>query len=321
MEFSELYMKLNRKIEVPIQKIESPIFHKKNIHLFVKRDDLNHPYISGNKLRKLKYNILEASKQNINTLLTFGGAFSNHILATAAAGHENGFRTIGVIRGEELKDKLDQVLIENETLRKAHEFGMSFHFISRSDYKNKNSKEIINSLRSIYGDFYHIPEGGTNELAIKGAEEIITEDDEMNKYDFITTAIGTGGTISGIINASTPNQTVLGFPVLKNASFLEKDISRFINKSNYKLIYDYHFGGYAKYNYDLIRFINGVNKRSNLPLDPIYTGKVFYGLVDLIKKDYFKRGSKIIMIHTGGLQGINGVNEVLKKKNQILIEK
>ena len=285
---------------------------KTNISLFIKREDLLHPHISGNKFRKLKYNLAQAKKENKETLLTFGGAFSNHILAVAAAGKEQGFRTIGIIRGEELKDKIS----ENPTLQKAQEYGMIFHFVTREMYREKNNPKILEELNNKFGDFYVIPEGGTNDLAVKGCEEILTSDDE--KFDYICCAVGTGGTISGLINCSKSGQQVLGFPVLKG-DFLREDICKFVSKSNWDLITDYHFGGYAKVSEELVLFINEFYQKHKIPLDPIYTGKMMFGIMDLINKNYFPENSKILVIHTGGLQGIAGMNNLLRQKKQLQI--
>ena len=282
--------------------------YQNDISLFIKRDDLIHPIISGNKFRKLKYNLIEAKNQKKITLLTFGGAFSNHILAVSAAGKEYGFDTIGIIRGEELEDKIET----NPTLQKAKEFGMVFDFISREEYRNKNNPEFLKKLKGKFGEFYLIPEGGTNEFAIKGCEEILTEDDK--NFDFICCAVGTGGTISGIINSSNENQKILGFPALKG-DFLTEDIRKFAKKDNWELVTDYHFGGYAKYDATLIEFINNFYEKYQIPLDPIYTSKMVFGVLDLIEKEYFPPKSKILVIHTGGLQGINGINAILKQKN------
>lgn len=287
--------------------IENP-----NITLYIKRDDLLHPHMSGNKFRKLKYNLAQAKKENKQTLLTFGGAFSNHILAVAAAGKEYGFKTIGVIRGEELQGKTS----DNPTLQKAQDFGMIFEFVTRERYREKNNPKIVEGLSNKYGDFYVIPEGGTNDLAVKGCEEILISEDE--EFDYICCSAGTGGTISGIINCSKSSQQVLGFPALKG-DFLRQDICRFVTKSNWELITDYHFEGYAKVSEELIRFINKFYQKYKIPLDPIYTGKMAFGVLDLIDKNYFPENSKILMIHTGGLQGIAGMNKILKQKKQLEI--
>jgi 1-aminocyclopropane-1-carboxylate deaminase len=277
------------------------------IQLYIKREDKIHPFISGNKYRKLKYNIIEAQNQKHNTLLTFGGAYSNHIAAVASAGKEFGFKTIGVIRGEELANKIS----ENPTLSFAQECGMQFKFISRESYRDKTSIAFMSSLKNEFGGFYLIPEGGTNELAVKGCEDILTDKDET--FDIICCAVGTGGTISGLINASKPHQKILGFPALKG-DFLQKEIGKFTAKSNWELITDYHFGGYAKINSELVEFINRFKQEYKIQLDPIYTAKMMFGIFDLIDKGFFKKGTKILAIHTGGLQGIDGMNIKLKQK-------
>ena len=289
------------------QRIDLPVLRKKEISLFVKREDTIHPYISGNKYRKLKYNIKEAKKQHLNTLLTFGGAYSNHIAATAYAGKEYGFKTIGVIRGEELADKWET----NATLKLAKEHGMHFYFVTREQYKLKTAAVFKKELLDKFGDFYTIPEGGTNALAVKGCEEILTPKDK--DFTIISSCVGTGGTLAGLINSATNNQKVLGFPALKG-DFLYNDIRKFVQNDNWDLITDYHFGGYAKVTSELVVFCNNFKKETNIQLDPVYTGKLFYGLFNLISKDYFKKGTKILAIHTGGLQGISGMNLVLKKK-------
>lgn len=282
------------------------------VELYVKREDKIHPFVSGNKYRKLKYNLLEAKNNGFDTLLTFGGAFSNHIAAVASAGNAFGFKTIGIVRGEELGNKIS----ENSTLSFAKENGMQFKFVSRELYRNKTSESFLNDLKEEFGDFYLIPEGGTNKLAVKGCEEILNTEDKT--FDYICCAVGTGGTISGLINCSKPSQQVLGFPALKG-DFLKEDISKFATQTNWKLITDYHFGGYAKINEELVTFINQFKIDNQVSLDPVYTGKMLYGIMDLINKNYFPKGSRILVIHTGGLQGIEGMNAVLKKKKLPII--
>lgn len=284
----------------------------KDLELTIKREDKIHPHISGNKYRKLKYNLIAAKEQQQDTLLTFGGAFSNHIAATASAGAEFGFKTIGIIRGEELAPKISS----NPTLSFAQKCGMHFKFISRELYRKKTEPQFLFDLKKEFDSFYGLPEGGTNELAIKGCEEILTEHDEI--YDFVCVSVGTGGTITGLINAAKKDQKTLGFPALKG-DFLQKEISEIAKKENWTLINDYHFGGYSKINRELITFINQFKQETNIPLDPVYTGKMVYGLVDLISKGYFKKGTKILAIHTGGLQGIKGMNMKLQQKKLPLI--
>jgi 1-aminocyclopropane-1-carboxylate deaminase len=279
----------------------------KGISLVIKREDLIHPFVSGNKFRKLKYNLLQAKAENQSTLLTFGGAYSNHIAAVAYAGKENGFQTIGIIRGDELADKI----ASNPTLKFAQECGMQFEFVSRESYRLKTEVAFLEQLEEQYGPFYLVPEGGTNAFAIKGCEEILTNEDTV--FDYIGCAIGTGGTISGIINSALSHQKVLGFPALKG-EFLQDEIRNFVHNDNWELITDYHFGGYAKVNDELIAFINWFFEQTQIPLDPVYTGKMVFGIFDLITKNYFPENSKILLIHTGGLQGIQGMNLKLKNK-------
>jgi len=284
-----------------------------SISVFIKREDLIHPIVSGNKFRKLKYNLLQAKAENQDTLLTFGGAFSNHIAAVAFAGKEKGFKTIGIIRGEELVPKI----AENPTLKFAQECGMQFEFISREEYRHKAETFFLENLKNQFGAFYLVPEGGTNALAIKGCEEILTESD--SQFDFVCCAVGTGGTISGIINSILPHQKVLGFPALKG-DFLKEEIRIFARNENWELITDYHFGGYGKVKPELIAFINLFHKENKIPLDPIYTGKMVFGIFDLIEKNYFPENSKILLIHTGGIQGIQGMNLKLKTKKLPIID-
>lgn len=292
-------------------------FKNSGILLFLKREDLIHSAVSGNKYRKLKYNLREAVKLKKSTLLTFGGAYSNHISAVAAAGKIFGFKTIGIIRGEELGQDLKNTLKENPTLNFAATQGMQFKFISREDYKKKTSPEFIQTLDKQFGDFYLIPEGGTNLLAVKGCEEILNETDK--NFNFICCPVGTGGTISGIINSSEETQQVIGFPALKG-DFLKSEISAFTSKSNWNLNSDYTFGGYGKISSDLITFINSFRNQTGIQLDPVYTGKMIFGIFDMVQKAVFPQNSRILAVHTGGLQGISGMNKLLLKKNLPLIE-
>lgn len=290
---------INQKIELPEQL---------GVSLYLKREDRIHPVISGNKYRKLKYNILEAESLGYDKLLSFGGAFSNHIAAVASVGKEFGFKTIGVIRGEELQSKIE----DNPTLNYAQNCGMQFKFIDRETYREKTSKTFIENLKKDFDHYYLIPEGGTNELAIKGCEEILAVKDL--DFDFVCCSVGTGGTIAGLINSSKSSQQVLGFPALKGG-FLINEITKFAKKTNWNLVTDYHFGGYAKVSKELIDFINEFKDKNEIQLDPVYTGKMMYGIMDLIQKEFFPKGSKILAIHTGGLQGIKGMNKLLFKKN------
>ena len=298
------------------QQILLPLLEEKNIQLYIKREDKIHPFVSGNKFRKLKYNLQQAKSENKKTLLTFGGAYSNHIVATAVAGAIQGFQTIGIIRGDELRKNLEATLKSNATLRKASEHGMKFVFVSREQYRDKSNSDFLQSLKKEHGDFYLIPEGGTNQLAIKGCEEILTIEDEQ--FDYICSCVGTGGSISGLIKASKNHQKILGFPALKG-DFLNNEIKRFVSeKENWELMTSYHFGGYGRFTEELIHFINEFNEQAKIPLDPIYTGKMMFGILEMIKNGEFPKGSKVLAIHTGGLQGIEGFNHRLKRKGSSL---
>ena len=276
-----------------------------DVRLFIKREDMIHPVISGNKWRKLKYNLEAAKKDGHKVLLTFGGAYSNHIHATAGAARQYGFQSIGIIRGEEH-------LPLNPTLKQAAGMGMKLYYMDRSTYREKHSDKVIEDLRDLFGNFYLVPEGGTNTLAIRGAAEIVSE--IRDHYDYVVAACGTGGTITGIITGLEGKAKALGVAVLKGG-FLQNDVRHWLKqmsheKLNHWEINDsYHFGGYAKFNETLIGFINDFKDRHKVPLDPVYTGKMMYGILDLIKQDYFAAGARILAIHTGGLQGIRGFNE------------
>ena len=280
--------------------------------LWLKPEYEIHPEVSGNKIRKLKYNLEAAVREGFEGVLTFGGAFSNHIAATAAAGKLLDISTVGIIRGEELAKDIDL----NPTLSYAKASGMDLEFISRAAYRNKNEVSFLKSLNIKYPNFYIIPEGGTNARAVRGCSEILTEKDR--DFDVICCAVGTGGTISGLINSSLPHQKIIGFPALKGA-FLNEDIRKFAQRSNWELCPDYSFGGYAKVNQGLIQFINQFKNDFGIPLDPVYTAKMMFGIDDLVKKGFFSRSTKILAIHTGGLQGISGMNDYLKKNNLELI--
>jgi 1-aminocyclopropane-1-carboxylate deaminase len=287
-----------------IQILENVYLNK---NLAIKPDYLIHPTVSGNKFRKLKYNLEKAQSRNVKGILTFGGAYSNHIAATAAAGKELNMPTVGVIRGEELETHVEN----NPTLKYARDCGMHLEFVERSIYKNKTDPVYLQQLMQNYKRYFIIPEGGTNELAIKGCEEILTIKDQS--FDIICCSVGTGGTIAGLINASLPTQKIIGFPALKG-DFLKEDICKFVKQNNWELWGDYHFGGYAKVDSKLINFMNDFKLRYNIPLDPVYTAKMMYGIFEGISSGKIPQTAKVLAIHTGGIQGIEGMNLRLKQK-------
>lgn len=290
---------------VPVQQLSHSSWEEKGIELYLLRLDQIHSAVSGNKFFKLKYNLEEVRKQGKNTLLTFGGAFSNHIYATAAAAHSAGLRSIGVIRGQELEAK-------NPTLSFAKKMGMQLHFVDRERYRIKHSPEFERDLIHRFGDFYLIPEGGTNPLAIRGTREIL--DESHAEYSHVCVSIGTGGTFAGLAGTIGPHQQLIGFSSLKG-EFILREVSDLMlslgvnSLGKLEIKTDYHFGGYGKYKAELIEFMNWFYSEFQVPLDPIYTGKMALGVFDLVRKNHFPKGSKILMIHTGGLQGNAGFQE------------
>ncbi len=278
----------------PLQKIENELTRKFNIHLFLKRDDLIHSEISGNKWRKLKYNLEAAKRENKDTILTFGGAYSNHITATAAAGKYLGLRTIGIIRGEKYQPL-------NKSLQFAKDCGMQLHYVNRTDYKLFN---IQHSLLNIdENKVFILPEGGANELAIRGCAEITNEIDV--DFDYIVSACGTGTTIAGIASNLKTNQKAIGIAVLKHDKISDEIIQKYdIQHSSFN-IHHYSFNGYAKTTPELIQFIKNFYFEHHVLLDYVYTGKMMYGIFDLISKSYFPENSTIIAVHTGGVMNAN----------------
>jgi 1-aminocyclopropane-1-carboxylate deaminase/D-cysteine desulfhydrase-like pyridoxal-dependent ACC family enzyme len=289
-----------------LQKIQDAELESRGIGLWVLRDDLNDPLISGNKMRKLRYNLLEARAHRHRTLLSFGGAYSNHIHALAAAGHRFGLRTIGIIRGERPASL-------NPTLADAQGFGMELHFVSRSTYRNIKDPGEQEKLQQEFGPHYRVPEGGSNTLAVRGVAEMTRSIDPDTSH--ICLAVGTGGTMAGVIAGMEGTGHIIGMPVLKDGAYLAADIAYLLQRAgylpreNWHLETGYHFGGYARHNQELVDFINGFYDRHGIPLDPVYTGKMMYGIYDMVQRGLIPEGSKLIAIHTGGLQGIRGFND------------
>lgn len=296
---------LSRNLPTPVQEIFEPPFRQANIQLFLKRDDLIHPEVSGNKWRKIKYNLPEAVQRGQKTILTFGGAFSNHIAATAAACQLAGLQSIGIIRGEELSKSA------NPTLLRATEQNMLLKFISRESYRKRNDKEFQESLHKEFGDFYLIPEGGANSLGRKGCEEIM--DEVREHFDIICVACGTGTTARGIISALKPNQKVIVFSALKNNAHSEREFCPSGSDTSagaFQYISDFHFGGFAKHTPELLQFIKHFRAKHSVELDFIYTAKMLFGIYALIQKGFFRRGTKILAIHTGGIQGNQSLQNI-----------
>jgi 1-aminocyclopropane-1-carboxylate deaminase/D-cysteine desulfhydrase-like pyridoxal-dependent ACC family enzyme len=275
------------------------------VELFVKRDDLMHPIISGNKLYKLKYSIAKAKNEEYGGILTFGGAYSNHIAATAAYCKEEGIQSVGIIRGESTQPL-------NPTLSYSKSCGMTLSFIDRTTYRSKDDPGYLEKLKEDFNNPLIIPEGGANLEGITGAQEIIGA--QCDEFDIIALAVGTGTTLAGILKALSPHQKVIGFPVHKHATVFEDVIQidselQGYRQNQYSIEGGYHFGGYAKWNDALIQFMRSTYDEGGLKTDPIYTSKALYGIIDMIQKGSFEIGTKILFIHTGGLQGIGGFEQ------------
>lgn len=302
-----------QKLEIP--DIEIPITEiplKKGIRLYIKREDLIHPEISGNKYWKLFHNVntyLDKNPQN-PLLISFGGAYSNHISSLSALGKNFGLKTLGIIRGEEIEYRWKN----NPTLRFAAENGMQFRFVTREDYRDK--EKLTYRFQKEFPSALIIPEGGTNQLAVEGIKNMLSADTQ--EFDYICTAVGTGGTVAGISKFAAPHQKILGFKAVDDSS-LDKRVLELSGRENFTLI-DAHLGGYGKISDENIRFINDFRAEFDIQLDPVYTGKMMMKLLALIDIGFFPKNRKILAFHTGGLQGIYGANEMLRTQKRPLLE-
>ncbi|NJL13719.1 MAG: pyridoxal-phosphate dependent enzyme [Microscillaceae bacterium] len=295
----------------PLEEIFPEAARSRQIRLFVLRLDKIHPQMGGNKYYKLLDSLQVALAQNYRTLLTFGGAFSNHLYATAAAGKIFGLATLGLVRGE-------PVMPLNPTLAFAEKAGMQLHYLDRATYRRKNEAGFIEALRNQHGDFFLLPEGGTHPLALGGTARIYQQ--LPPEVDFVSLPVGTGGTMAGLMTALKNGQKVLGFAVLKNAGFLWGQMQLLLQqhfalvgqtyppslsdwmKARATLLLDYHGGGYARVPPALIDFCHQFEQEWQIPIEPVYSGKMFWGLWDLLQKGAFPEGSRIVALHTGGLQ-------------------
>ena len=293
------------KTPSPIEPLNLSFFGIKKHEIWIKRDDLIHEVISGNKWRKLKYNIQHYLENNHKGIISFGGAHSNHIVALSHISNELNIPTIIFIRGEKPRSL-------SPTLIKCSEYGVDLLFVTRDQYKEKHT--ILNNIGKEYPDHFIIPEGASNHYGIKGCIEIV-EEVEMD-FDEIYCDIGTGATCAGIAKALNKDQKVIGVVVLKGAGYLHDQINKMLKfrQKNFSLIHDYCFGGYAKKDNDLIKFIQIFYKQTGIKTDPIYSGKMFYGLVKELQKDTSLKSKRIIALHSGGLQGIKGYEQRYKLK-------
>jgi 1-aminocyclopropane-1-carboxylate deaminase len=293
-------MEIDLEIYSPVQQIKNKLFDERGLKVFIKRDDLIHPIISGNKWRKLKYILKRAQAENKTHLVTFGGVYSNHLLATAAAAAKFGFKTTGIVRGE---------AVDNDTLFLCRLHGMDLIFTDRDSYRDKPAlfkKHFDNNPEAFF-----IDEGGASAEGAKGCSELV--DELAETYDHIFCASGTGTTAAGIINGIQHHHLSTLFhavPVLKNGNFIKDEIDKFlITPANYHLHTNYHFGGYAKADEKLIEFIKQFVAATGILIEPVYTGKMLYAVYDLAANNYFKPGSSILAIHSGGIWGLPGMKD------------
>lgn len=286
------------EIYSPVQPIVHPLFDEKQLQVFIKRDDMIHPVISGNKWRKLKYTLAAAHNAGKTHLVTFGGAYSNHLMATAAVAAKFGFKSTGFVRGEE---------VSNDTLFLCKLHGMHLIFVDRESYRDKLA--LFNSHFGNNSSAYFINEGGASAEAAQGCSELITELPRV--YDHLFCACGTGTTVAGILNGLQHLPTLVhAIPVLKNGEVIAEEVKQYaLHNPTYELHTQYHFGGYAKTTPELINFIKDFVAATGIIIEPVYTGKMMYALFDLARKGYFKPGSSILAIHTGGLFGLLGLKE------------
>lgn len=288
-------------INAPLQELKSNLFSEKSVQLFVKRDDLIHPQVSGNKFRKLQYALKHFKETNVKRVLTFGGAYSNHIHAFAYACREEGIQAIGVIRGDELAKKP-----LNPTLQAAKEWGMELIFVSRTEYSQRYDKDYCAALAQTH-NCEIVPEGGTQLLAKPGVMHCVEEINEQEPgITHIVCAVGSGGTIAGVISGLQITQKAIGILAVAGVEDeIVKVIESFTENKNYELVTNAHLGAYAKTTPELFDFIKQCRHEFNLELEQVYTGKAFKAILEKIEKGHFPRDSKICFIHTGGMQGLH----------------
>ena len=294
-----------------LQQLVHPLFHQHNINVYLKRDDLIHPIISGNKWRKLKYNLTHVKQHNhLRGVLSFGGSYSNHIHALAFACHQQNLPCVGVIRGE-------ASYANNYTLTWARHWGMKLHFVDRKTYRRRHDDDFLQQLQHQYPNYFIVPEGGSNTLAINGVSEVIAELTEQLEFDTLLTPVGSGGTIAGLIagdyTLNTLQHKLLGIVVLKGAQYLKAEIEQLlpsdVDHKHWQLLHQYHRGGYAKFSaLDIARIVE-FNHITGVNFEPVYSGKMVLALLDLLDQGYFSAGERIVLLHTGGLQGLGGLIE------------
>jgi 1-aminocyclopropane-1-carboxylate deaminase len=284
--------KLDLNLPSPLQPLFFSEWKDFPVSIYIKRDDLIHPDIPGNKWRKLSGHLHAFHKGDYQRLLTFGGAYSNHIQATAAACHYMGIPSVGMIRGE--------LHGNNPVLKAAARFGMELYPLSRQDYRNKDSTGIRQRLQELFGsDTYIVPEGGAGPSGVLGCTEIIHE--IRLPFDAILCACGTGTTLAGLSSALPEGKIALGISVLKGDDLISADVSQLSGRNNFQILWDYHFGGYAKSTPELMSFMQRFNAETSIPLEHVYTAKLMMAVDDLLRKEFFLPGSRIVLLHTGGV--------------------
>ncbi|MBA6382690.1 pyridoxal-phosphate dependent enzyme [Colwellia sp. BRX10-6] len=294
------------KTESPLQKIIHPLFEKHQLSVSIKRDDIIHPIISGNKWRKLKFNLRHAQAHNYIGVISFGGSFSNHIHALAFACHQQGLKSIGIIRGE-------KEYASNFTLSMAQQWGMELHFVDRKSYRLRENKEYLDQLQLTYPGYLIVPEGGSNTLALAGVGEVITELNQQCEFDTLVTPVGSGGTLAGLIKADNNQHNLLGIGVLKQDGYLTEQVNSLLGDNlhfnNWQIMPEFHRGGYAKFSKEDVEKILSFSQQTGFIFEPVYSGKMILALLDLIDQQYFPKGHRLVLLHTGGLQGIGGLIE------------
>jgi len=297
----------------PLQRIEHELFHEHGVELYIKREDLVHPQISGNKWYKLKHNLQYAKQQGYTRLVSFGGAFSNHLHALAYAGQQFSFETLGFVRGERIEPL-------NPTLADAEQWGMRLEFLNRSDYRQRRDAEFVAQLVEPFQPCFIIPEGGANQWALAGCAEIVAGiKSQLSDFDYVCLPCGTGATLAGVVAALDERVEVFGFSALKGATSLAGEIAAMIaefsdtNTTQWQLVDKFHCGGFAKITPELVAFMQNWQQQTGVALDPIYTGKMMLGLCELVKRGYFPAGAKVVTVHTGGMQGVRGMQAQMQR--------
>ena len=303
-----------------LQSLHHPLFTLHNVHVQIKRDDLIHPIISGNKWRKLKYNLAHVKNHiNLTGVLSFGGSYSNHIHALAFACYQQKLPCVGVIRGEESN-------ATNFTLTWARHWGMKLHFVDRKTYRRRHDADYLARLQQEFPNYFLVPEGGSNELAIPGVAEVITELNQQTEFDTLITPVGSGGTFAGLITGDKENNCIehklLGIAVLKGADYLINEVEALLSSkakkhSNWQILTNFHRGGYAKFSpADAMRIVE-FNRITGVDFEPVYSGKMVLALLNLLEQGHFRAGERIVLLHTGGMQGLGGMIErgLLQSKN------